>query len=238
MRWSSIGPTCEGAFWSCTGKQLAFIAGHKHRRPDLAATFGKISKDIVAVWPFAARAQQPAMPVIGFLRPTKAEESGHLVAALRQGLRESGYQGDEVEIEARWGNGREEPLPKLAAELVSLHVAVIVAGSLPATTAAKSATANIPIVFVTGADPQTEGIVSSLSRPGGNITGVSFYDIPVTGKRLALLRELIPKAETIAVLQDPNFATFQSETRNWLGSLLSTRFRRAMCSAGSSMPAA
>ena len=96
---------------------------------------------------------------------------------------------------------------------MSLRVAAVVAGSLPAARAAKAATANIPIIFVTGADPQTEGLVSSISRPGGNMTGVSFYDIPITGKRLALLRELIPKAETIAVLQDPNSAVFRTESR-------------------------
>ena len=166
-----------------------------------------------AAWPLAARGQQPAVPVIGFLRPTRAEESGHLVAAVRQGLRESGYPNDKVVFDSRWGDGREEPLPKLAAELVALQVAAIVAGSLPAARAAKAATASIPIIFVTGADPQTEGLVSSISQPGGNMTGVSFYDIPITGKRLALLHELVPKADVIAVLQDPSSATFESETR-------------------------
>jgi putative ABC transport system substrate-binding protein len=161
-------------------------------------------------WPLATRAQQPI--VVGFLRPTRAEESGHLVAALREGLRESGYPSDKAIIEARWGDGRDEQLPKFARELVALPVAAIVAGSLPAARAAKAATASIPIIFVTGADPQTEGLVSSLSRPAGNMTGVSFYDIPVTGKRLALLHELVPKAEVIAVLQDPNSATFKTET--------------------------
>ena len=164
-------------------------------------------------WPLATRAQQPPTPVIGFLRPTRAEESGQLVAAVREGLRESGYPTDKAVIESRWGDGREERLPKLAAELVALQVAAIVAGSVPAARAAKAATASIPIIFVTGADPQTEGLVSSISRPGGNMTGVSFYDIPVTGKRLALLHELVPKAEVIAVLQDPNSATFQTESR-------------------------
>ena len=165
----------------------------------------------VAAWPIGARAQQ--LPtVIGFLRPTKAEESGHLVAAVREGLRESGYPPEKIVIDARWGNGREEQLPKLAQELVAIPAAVIVAGSLPAARAAKAATGNIPIIFVTGADPQTEGLVSSISRPGGNVTGVSFYDIPVTGKRLALLQELVPKAEVIAVLQDPTSATYQTET--------------------------
>ena len=164
-------------------------------------------------WPLATRAQQPSAAVIGFLRQTRAEESGHLVAAVREGLRESGYSSDKVIIESRWGDGREEQLPKLARELVALPVAAIVAGSSPPARAAKVATASIPIIFVTGVDPQTEGLVSSISRPGGNMTGVSFYNIPVTGKRLALLHELVPKVEIIAVLQDPNSATFQTETR-------------------------
>jgi putative tryptophan/tyrosine transport system substrate-binding protein len=157
--------------------------------------------------PLGANAQQP--PVIGFLRPTKPEESGHLVAAVREGLRESSY--DKVLIEARWGNGSEEQLPNFARELIDLPVAAMVAGSVPSARAAKAATTTIPIVFVTGSDPQTEGLVDSISRPGGNVTGVSFYDIPVTGKRLALLHELVPKAEIIAVLQDPTSATYKSE---------------------------
>jgi putative ABC transport system substrate-binding protein len=166
-----------------------------------------------AAWPLAARAQQPAMPVVGFLRPSRAEDGGHLVAAVRQGLRESGYANDKVVIESRWADGRPERLPKLAAELIALQVAAIVA-SFDAARAAKAATASIPIIFVTGTDPVAAGLVSSISRPGGNITGVSFYDVPITGKRLALLRELVPKAEIIAVLQDPNFTQgLQAETR-------------------------
>jgi putative tryptophan/tyrosine transport system substrate-binding protein len=165
-----------------------------------------------AAWPLAARAQQPAT-LVGFLRPTRAEESGHLVAAVREGLRDSGYSSDKVIIESRWGDGREEELPKLARELVALPVAAIVGGSIPATRAAKAATASIPIIFVTGGDPQTEGLVSSISRPGGNMTGVSFYDIPVIGKRLALLHELVPRAAVIAVLQDPKFVIRETETR-------------------------
>ena len=151
------------------------------------------------------------VPVIGFLRPTRAEDAGHLVAAVRQGLRESGYPSDKVAIESRWADGQPERLPKLAAELVALQVAAIV-GSVEAALAAKAVTTSVPIVFVTGADPVAAGLVSSISRPGGNVTGVSFFDIPVTGKRLALLRELVPKAEIIAVLQDPNFSQHQTET--------------------------
>src|SRR5262245_57211072 len=151
-----------------------------------------------AACPLAARGQQPPAAVIGFLRPTKADESGHLVAAFREGLRDSGYSSDKVTIEPRWGDGRDEQLPKLARELVALPVAAIVAGGIPAARAAKAATESIPIVFVTGGDPQTERLVSSISRQGGNMTGVSFYNMPVTGKRLALLHELVPKAEVIA----------------------------------------
>ena len=164
-----------------------------------------------AGWPLAARAQQSALPVVGFLRPSRAEEFGHLVAAVRQGLRESGYTNDKVVIETRWANGQTERLPKLAAELVTLKVAAIVA-SLDAALAAKKATETIPIIFVTGVDPVAAGLVSSINRPGGNMTGVSFYDVPVTGKRLELLRQMVPTAELIAVLQDPTFAVHQTET--------------------------
>jgi len=177
------------------------------RRREFIAALG------AAALPLSARAQQSAKPVVGFLRPTRAEESGQLVAAFREGLRESGYPSDKVAIEFRWGDGREEQLPKLASELVTSQVAAILAASLPSARAAKTSTATIPIVFVTGGDPQEERLVSSLNRPGANITGVSFYDIPITGKRLALLRELLPKAETIAVLQDPTSATFKTESR-------------------------
>ena len=165
-----------------------------------------------AAWPVTARAQQQTVPVVGFLRPTRAEESGHLVAAVRQGLRESGYSNDKVAIEFRWADGREDRLPKLAAELVALQVSAIVGLSTPAARAAKAATASIPIIFVVGVDPVADGLVPSLNRPDGNMTGVTFYDIPITGKRLALLRELVPKAEIIAILQDPNSPGFEPET--------------------------
>src|SRR5262245_45183098 len=151
-------------------------AGAAMRRREFISLIGGVA----ATWPLATRAQQPSTPVIGFLRPTKAEESGHLVAAVREGLRDSRYPSDNVIIESRWGDGREEQLPKLAFELVALPVVAIVAGSVPPARAAKAATGSIPIIFVTGADPQTEGLVSSLGRPGGNMTGVSFYDVTVT----------------------------------------------------------
>ena len=192
-----------------TGVALNLADGYVRRRD-----FIKIAiVGSAAAWPYATRAQQPPTPVIGFLRPTKADESGHLVAAFREGLRESGYSSDKFIIEPRWADGLGEQLPKLARELIALPVAAIAAGGIPAAQAAKEATASIPIIFVTGGDPQTERLVPSINRPGGNMTGVSFYNIPVTGKRLALLHEMVPNAEVIAVLQDPNSRTFQTETR-------------------------
>jgi ABC-type uncharacterized transport system substrate-binding protein len=178
------------------------------RRREFIALFGGAA----ATWPLTTQAQQTSLPVIGFLRPTKAEESGHLVAAFRQGLRESGFASDKVVIEFRWTDDRKEQLQKSAAELAALRVSAIVGASTPATKAANAATANIPIIFIVGVDPVAEGLVSSINRPGGNITGVSFYDIPITGKRLALLFELVPKTEVVAVLQDPNSPGFKVET--------------------------
>ena len=174
--------------------------------------FIKVMGSAAAAWPLAGRAQQAAMAVIGFLRPTRAEDAGHLVAAVRQGLRQSGYPADKVTIESRWAESRPERLPKLARELVDLHVATII-GDLEAAKAAKAATTSIPIIFVTGTDPVETGLVSSINRPGGNVTGVSFYDIPIIGKRLDLLHQLVPKAEVIAVLQDSNFSVLHEETR-------------------------
>ena len=121
------------------------------------------------------------------------------------------FRATRLQLSSRWADGRKERLPKLAAELVALQVAAIV-GSVEAALAAKAVTTSVPIVFVTGADPVAAGLVSSISRPGGNVTGVSFFDIPIAGKRLGLLRELVPKAEIIAVLQDPNFSEHQTET--------------------------
>jgi putative tryptophan/tyrosine transport system substrate-binding protein len=182
-------------------------AGEAMRRREFIALVGSTA----AAWPVTTRAQQPTRPVIGFLRPTRAEEAGQLVAAVRQGLRESGYTNDKVVIETRWANGQTERLPKLAAELVTLKVASIVA-SVEGAQAAREATASIPIIFVTGVDPVVAGLVSSINRPGGNMTGVSFYSVPITGKRLELLRQLVPKAALIAVLQDPTFPAHQTET--------------------------
>ena len=153
-------------------------------------------------WPLAAHAQQPAVPVIGYLGSTSPEATAHLIAAYRQGLDDAGSRN--VAIEFRWASGHYDRLPAMAAEFVKRPVAVILAAALPSAVAAKTATATIPIVFVMGADPVRQGIVASLNRPGGNVTGISQFYGELGGKRLELLRELVPSATTIAVLSNPN----------------------------------
>ena len=157
-----------------------------------------------AAWPVAARAQQPAMPVVGFLFFRPPEKSAHILAAFREGLREGGYvEGKNVAIEYRFAGGQLERLPLLAADLVQRQVAVIAAGPR-AGEVAKSATAVIPIIFMTGADPVRTGLVANLNRPGGNLTGVTMLATELETKRVSLLKDLVPKAATIAVLVDSN----------------------------------
>ena len=158
-----------------------------------------------AAWPITARAQQAAKPVIGFLRNTSADTSANYVAAFRQGLNEVGYvEGQNLAIEYRWSEGRDERLPTLAAELVRRPVAVFVAANNTALVAAKAATETIPIVFVTGDDPVQLGFVTSLSRPAGNITGVSFYSGTLGAKQVEFLHEIAPKVTAIGILINPN----------------------------------
>jgi putative tryptophan/tyrosine transport system substrate-binding protein len=169
-----------------------------------------------ATWPFAASAQQPAMPVIGFLSTRSPEDIPHLLAAFRRGLAENGYvEGQNVTIEYRWALGQYDRLPAMAAELVRRPVTVLAsAGGEPAALAAKAATSIIPIVFVIGGDPVKQGLAASLSRPGGNSTGISILTNTLEPKRLGLLRELVPRAVTIGVLLNPNFPQFESQLRD------------------------
>ena len=157
-----------------------------------------------AVWPLVARAQQPAIPAIGYLNTRAAGEDEHLLAAFHQGLKETGYvESQNVRIEYRWAEGRNDRLPALAADLVRRQVAVIAAGGTPPTIAAKAATATIPIVFVTGADPAEIGLVASLNRPGGNLTGITTLTSNVAQKKLELLHDLLPTVTVIALLINP-----------------------------------
>jgi putative tryptophan/tyrosine transport system substrate-binding protein len=167
-------------------------------------------------WPLAARAQQPAMPVIGFLNTASADSYPYLITAFRQGLGESGYaEGRNVTIEYRWADNRYDRLPALAADLVRRRVSVIaaMAGSVGAV---KAATTAIPIVFNTAGDPVTDGTVASLNRPGGNVTGVTSLNTELGPKQLQLLRELLPKATKVAALVNPGGPTVETWSRNVL----------------------
>jgi putative tryptophan/tyrosine transport system substrate-binding protein len=166
-----------------------------------------------AAWPLAARAQ-PNIPVIGFLRVSSLADSINLVAAFQGGLKEVGFiEGQNVVVEYRWAEGRNDRLPALAADLVHRQAAVIVGHSI-AVQAARAASTTTPIIFVIGADPVRTGLVANLNRPGGNVTGVTFTTADLMAKRLGQLHELVPKAELIGVLLDPNGAEFDAESRD------------------------
>jgi putative ABC transport system substrate-binding protein len=167
--------------------------------------FIKLIGGAAAAWPLAARAQQ-AMPVVGFLRDATAAGSGFLVGGLRKGLAEAGFiEGRNFTIEYAWTEGRSERLSALAAELVSRHVSVIVSSALNATYAAKAATSAIPVVFAVNNDPVATGLVASLNRPGGNVTGVAYLGSELGAKRLGLMHEIVPKVADFAVLAHPTY---------------------------------
>src|SRR5262249_39173695 len=155
-------------------------------------------------WPVAARAQQPNMPVIGFLHILWPERVAHFVAAFHQGLKEEGFvEGQNIVVEYRWAHGQYDRVPELAAELVNRKVAVIAAlGGSPSPQIAQAATHTIPIVFAANGDPIKQGLVSSLARPGGNITGVTIFGTAAVAKRIQLLREVVPQASVFGFLMN------------------------------------
>jgi putative ABC transport system substrate-binding protein len=179
------------------------------KRREFIATVGG-----AAAWPFVAHAQQPAMPVIGYLSALSEEQAALQLAAFRRGLDEFGFvEGQNIAIEFHWADGQYDRIPCMAADLVRQPVTVILAQTPPAALAAKAATMTIPIVFVAGIDPVESGLVASLARPGGNITGLSLQQTDIVGKRLGLLRDLAPKSSVIAMLINPTSPSGAPEIR-------------------------
>jgi ABC-type uncharacterized transport system substrate-binding protein len=183
------------------------------RRREFITLLGRAA----AAWPLAARAQQAAMPAIGYLNNGSPESDVPRLTGLRRGLNQTGYiEGRNLVIEYRWAGNQADRLPALAADLVQLRVAVIVSAGMVSTLAAKAATTSIPIVFAVGNDPVQFGLVASLNRPGGNLTGFNLFAGELGAKALALLHELVPSATTIGFLENPNNPVFELSTRDVL----------------------
>jgi putative ABC transport system substrate-binding protein len=181
------------------------------RRREFIMLFGGAA----ATWPLAARAQQTAVPVVGFIRSTSAANSADFVAALRQGLKEVGFiEGQNIAVEYRWAEDRDDRIPALVADLVRQPTAVLVAANNTVTAAARSMAVKIPIVFVSGDDPLSLGFVSSLSRPTDNITGVTFYSGVLVAKQMELLREILPRAAVVGFLVNPKNPAAESQIRD------------------------
>jgi ABC-type uncharacterized transport system substrate-binding protein len=177
---------------------------------DRRTFFGSAAAGVLA-YQLAARAQQPGIPLIGFVRSSSLDDAGKLVAAFRQGLKETGFiEGQNVAIEYRSADDRYEKLPQILGDLLQRHASVLVANAIAAQ-AAKAATSTVPIVFATGGDPVRDKLVTSLNRPGENITGVSFFTAALGAKKFELVRELVPTATTVAVLENPTDRASQAE---------------------------
>jgi putative tryptophan/tyrosine transport system substrate-binding protein len=186
-------------------------------------------------WPLAARAQQPAMPVIGYLSSFPADINPKFTQAFRQGLNDAGFvEGRNLTIEYRWDEeGRYDRLPTMAADLVGRRVAVLFASPIPAALAAKATTTTIPIVFAIGSDPVETGLVVSLNRPGGNVTGATFLSVDLGAKRLELLRDLLPKIASIGLLVNPNNPNAAVQTKEMQAATTALRLQLNIVSAGS-----
>jgi putative ABC transport system substrate-binding protein len=186
-----------------------------------------------AAWPLAARAQQPAMPVVGFLQSGSRGGSAHMVAAFQTGLREAGYiEGQNVGVIYRFADGQYDRLPALAAELLQSQVAVLAAtGGDPAVLAARAATTTIPLVFTTGADPVALGYVASLHRPGGNVTGVVLFTSSLGAKRIGLLRQLLPNIDAVGVLVNPTYPVAAAQLKDVEAAAASLNVRLIVTSA-------
>jgi putative tryptophan/tyrosine transport system substrate-binding protein len=200
------------------------------RRREFIAAVG-----CAAAWPRVVRAQQPAMPVIGYLSSFPANTNPDLTQAFRHGLNDTGFvEGRNITIEYRWAEeGRYDRLPMMAADLVGRRVAVLFASPIPAALAAKAATATTPIVFAIGSDPVETGLVASLNRPGGNVTGATFLSVELGAKRLELLRDLVPKITSIALLVNPNNPNAAPQTKDMQAATTALGLQLNILSAGS-----